>query len=252
MEVSHEYGRAFQHEQAGLWRIARSFLSRGIAKRQRRGGITMGTLPPTLQEKKLRNICLILEGFEEYYYFKRILEFPCFNGTYNVDIRNAKAASNIPSFFQAAYAKNFYEIVFVVCDKDRNPEQYVNIISKLDDILGPGKAKEIVIFTCPCTLQVILSHFGDVQLTTQAKKAARDDVQRLTDVANYDAHQDQLKTICSKIHYRSYEKMKQRIAQLSTCPDDIPSTNILSLFGYLESQNPQWIDGINERLSAED
>lgn len=73
-------------------------------------------------------------------------------------------------FFQAAYAKNFYEIVFVVCDKDRNPEQYVNIISKLDDILGPGKAKEIVIFTCPCTLQVILSHFGDVQLTTQAKK----------------------------------------------------------------------------------
>lgn len=27
----------------------------------------MGTLPPTLQEKKLRNICLILEGFEEYY-----------------------------------------------------------------------------------------------------------------------------------------------------------------------------------------
>ena len=212
----------------------------------------MGTLPPTLQEKKLRNICLILEGFEEYYYFKRILEFPCFNGTYNVDIRNAKAASNIPSFFQAAYAKNFYEIVFVVCDKDRNPEQYVNIISKLDDILGPGKAKEIVIFTCPCTLQVILSHFGDVQLTTQAKKAARDDVQRLTDVANYDAHQDQLKTICSKIHYRSYEKMKQRIAQLSTCPDVIPSTNILSLFGYLESQKPQWIDGINERLSAED
>ncbi len=99
-----------------------------------------------------------------------VLEFPCFNGTYNVDIRNAKAASNIPSFFQAAYAKNFYEIVFVVCDKDRNPEQYVNIISKLDDILGPGKAKEIVIFTCPCTLQVILSHFGDVQLTTQAKK----------------------------------------------------------------------------------
>ena len=145
-----------------------------------------------------------------------------------------------------------YKGVTFVCDKDRNPEQYVNIISKLDDILGPGKAKEIVIFTCPCTLQVILSHFGDVQLTTQAKKAARDDVQRLTDVANYDAHQDQLKTICSKIHYRSYEKMKQRIAQLSTCPDDIPSTNILSLFGYLESQNPQWIDGINERLSAED
>ncbi len=127
------------------------------------GGITMGTLlPPTLQEKKLRNICLILEGFEEYYYFKRILDFPCFKGTYNVDIRNAKAASNIPSIFQAAYAKNFYEIIFVVCDKDRNPEQYVNIISKLDDILGTWQSERNCDFTCPCTLQVILSHFGDV------------------------------------------------------------------------------------------
>ena len=48
----------------------------------------MGALPPTLQEKKLRNICLILEGFEEYYYFKRILEFPCFKGTYNVGESN--------------------------------------------------------------------------------------------------------------------------------------------------------------------
>lgn len=67
----------------------------------------MGTLPPTLQEKMLRNICLILEGFEEYYYFKRILEFPCFNGTYNVDIRNAKAASNIPSFFKQRMLRIF-------------------------------------------------------------------------------------------------------------------------------------------------
>lgn len=211
----------------------------------------MGVLPPFLQDGKLHNICLVLEGYEEYYYFNRILDFPCFKGTYHVELRNAKAASNIPSIFQAAYAKNFYEIIFVVCDKDRKPEQYQGVISKLDGILGPGKAKEIVIFTSPCTLQVILSHFGDVQLTTQAKKAARADVERLTHVSDYDAHQDQLEAIYSKIHYRSYAEMKARVSNLSTCPDDIPSTNILTLFKYLESQDPQWITDINQRLSDE-
>lgn len=211
----------------------------------------MGVLPPFLQDGKLHNICLVLEGYEEYYYFNRILDFPCFKGTYHVELRNAKAASNIPSIFQAAYAKNFYEIIFVVCDKDRKPEQYQGVISKLDGILGPGKAKEIVIFTSPYTLQVILSHFGDVQLTTQAKKAARADVERLTHVSDYDAHQDQLEAICSKIHYRSYAEMKARVSNLSTCPDDIPSTNILTLFKYLESQDPQWITDINQRLSDE-
>lgn len=85
----------------------------------------MGVLPPFLQDGKLHNICLVLEGYEEYYYFNRILDFPCFKGTYHVELRNAKAASNIPSIFQAAYAKNFYEIIFVVCDKDRKPEQYM-------------------------------------------------------------------------------------------------------------------------------
>ncbi len=33
----------------------------------------MGVLPPFLQDGKLHNICLVLEGYEEYYYFNRIL-----------------------------------------------------------------------------------------------------------------------------------------------------------------------------------
>ena len=67
----------------------------------------MGTLPPTLQEKKLRNICLILEGFEEYYYFKRILEFPCFNGTYNVDIAMQKLRATYQVFFKQRMLRIF-------------------------------------------------------------------------------------------------------------------------------------------------
>ena len=42
----------------------------------------MGVLPPFLQDGKLHNICLVLEGYEEYYYFNRILDFPCFKGNF--------------------------------------------------------------------------------------------------------------------------------------------------------------------------
>lgn len=93
-----------------------------------------------------------------------------------------------------------------------------------------------------------MSHFGDVCLATQAKKAAQADVERLTGVSNYGAHQDQLKEICNKISYRSYNEMKQRISKLSMNPDDIPSTNMLSLLEHLENQNPQWITEINNAL----
>ena len=208
----------------------------------------MNMLPPSLQKERLHKVCLVLEGYEEYYYFDRILNFPCLKDKYDVQLINAKSASSIPGIFQAAYAKNIYEIILVVCDKDRKPEQYQEIVSKIDGVLGPGKAKEVITFTRPCTLQVILSHFGDVCLATQAKKAAQPDVERLTGVSNYGAHQDQLKEICNKISYRSYNEMKQRISKLSMNPDDIPSTSMLSLLEHLENQNPQWITEINNAL----
>lgn len=210
----------------------------------------MGILPPFLLEKKLHKVCLILEGFEEYIYFNRILTFPCFQGVYDIKIINAKSASNVPAIYQEEFAKNMYEIVLVVCDKDRKPTQFEHIIKSLDQILGPGKAMEVVTFTSPCTLQVILSHFGDVSLTTQAKKVARDVVKQFTGVDKYDAHQDQLNTICSQIHYRTYADMKQRVSQLSTCPDEMPSSNILELLEHLEAADAGWIANINERLSS--
>lgn len=212
----------------------------------------MTILPPVLQGSNLHKVCLILEGFEEEVYFKKILEFPCFKGTYEIKPINAKSASNIPARYQEEYAKNMHEIVLVVCDKDRNPIQYDYIMTGIDSILGPGKAKEVVTFTSPCTLQVILSHFGDVKLETQAKKEARPLVKELTGVDRYDAHQDQLESICRQIYWRTYPEMKQRVGQLSTNPNDMPSTNILSLLEHLESPDASWINEINDRLASDE
>lgn len=210
----------------------------------------MTMLPPFLQGNNLHKVCLILEGYEEEYYFKKILEFPCFKGTYEIKPINAKTASNIPAIYQQEYSKNKYEIVLVVCDKDRKPEQYEKVMSGIDSILGPDKAKEVVTYTSPCTLQVILSHFDEVSLTTQAKKTARPIVKALTGVDGYDAHKDQLEAICKQIHLSTYPKMKERIGKLSTNPDMIPSTNMLTLLDRLESQDAGWISEINARLTA--
>lgn len=212
----------------------------------------MTRLPPFLQGNNLHKVCLILEGYEEEYYFNKILTFPCFKGTYEIKLINAKTASNIPAIYQQEYSKNKHEIVLVVCDKDRRPEQYNRIIAGIDSVLGPGKAKEVVTFTSPCTLQIILSHFGDVKLETQAKRAARPMVKDLTGVENYDAHRDQLDAICKQIFYHIYLEMKQRIATLSTDPNNLPSTNMLELLTRLESSDASWIAEINARLSEDD
>lgn len=125
---------------------------------------------------------------------------------------------------------------------------YNAVLRGIEEILGNDNAKKIITFTRPCTLQVILYHFDNVELTTQAKTAARDDVCRLTGIKNYDAHQDQLEDICKKIHFRSWECMLKRLKLLSTNPDVLPSSNMNILFERLCSDNIYWIEEVNDAI----
>lgn len=212
----------------------------------------MNKLPPYLLKKpKEHSICLILEGYEEEYYFKRLKELPVFSGIYNIKLINAKSESNIPAKYQEAYSSDSNEIVLIVCDKDRKPQQYDILVQEINKILGEGKSEHIITFTRPCTLQIILSHFGEVTLTTQGKKAARSDVERLTGVKGYDAHVTQLEEICGKIFNRTYPEMKKRVENIGDNPDDIPSSNILDLFHRLESDDSTWINEINNLINSD-
>lgn len=212
----------------------------------------MSVLPPILNSTDVKHgVCLVVEGYEEEFYFNRLLSFNLFCN-YEIVLINAKSASNIPAVYQDMLSKNKYEIVLVVCDKDRNPAEYNNIISKLELIHGEGKADAIVTFTSPCTMQVILSHFGEVSLTTQAKRENRPIIESLTGVAGYDAHQTQISEICGKIRYHSYQQMKKRLGSVSTDPKDMPSTNMLTLLERLESPSAKWIDDINKQLLSEE
>lgn len=208
----------------------------------------MNKLPSFLQKNNqaTRSVCLILEGYEEFHYFQRLLQINVFSNQYSIKLINAKSASNIPAKYQETFNSNSFSIVLIVCDMDREPAGYDRLISKLKSITE--NIEDIVFFVRPCILQIILIHFGNVELSTQAKKVARPDVQRLTGVKNYDAHEDQLREICSKIFHRHWDEMYRRLELISTNREHLPSTNIKQLFDYLMSSDVSWIQKLNDRL----
>ena len=58
----------------------------------------------------------------------------------------------------------------------------------INTFLGKRKAAEkLIIFANPCTMQIILSHFGDVSLSSQSKRVNAPIIERLTGVKDYDA-----------------------------------------------------------------
>ena len=105
-------------------------------------------------------------------------------------------------------------------------------------------------FVSPVTLQIVLSHFGDVKLSKKSKKENAKYVYDLTKIENDDAKEEQIKQLINKINTKNYIEMKERIKDISTNYHDIPSTNVLCFFNRFESEDSSWIDEINEQISS--
>ena len=185
----------------------------------------MNRLPPI---KHTHKICVICEGYEDFYYFKRLLEFNVWNEVYDFHLINAKSASNIPAHFQYAYQNNRYEIILVFCDTDKAPyREYSKIKMKINSFLNKQKAAEkLIIFANPCTMQIILLHFGNVSLKNHGKGTNSKEIENLTGVKNYDAHEEQIKEICNKIFRKSYDDMHMRVEKINSLDTTSGSTNL--------------------------
>ena len=139
--------------------------------------------------------------------------------------------------FQNEFQNDRYEIILVLCDTDKEPyREYRQIKEKL------------IIFANPCTMQIILSHFGDVSLKTQSKHANAGEIEKWTGVKDYDAHEDQIKMICSKIFRRSYAAMKQRVAAINFSDTTLCSTNFSVFLERFENEDTKWISAIQKYL----
>ena len=210
---------------------------------------------PSFLKNTKKKICLICEGFEEYDYILRLVNLGVWADVYDFTLVNAESCGNISARYQDRYQSDNYDIVFAFCDTDRRPEEGFELIrKKINRIFGNDiAADKVIIFVNPCTMQVILSHFGDVNLRTQNKKKNNSEIVRLTGLKSdkcYDGCKEHRDFICSKITVENYNEMKKRIAKLSSTYSDNPSTNFDYYLNLFENSNTDWIDEVNRKIES--
>ncbi len=205
----------------------------------------MTTVPLIIQRHR---ICVICEGNEDYQYFKQLISLKCWDEAYSFTTINAKGASRIPARFQNEYQNDMYEIILVFCDTDKAPyREYAQVREKINLFLGRRKAfDKLVIFANPCTMQIVLLHFGDVSLKKQGKKTNSKIIEELTGIQDYDAHDEQIRELCSKINRTNYLKMKKRLESLSDSDTVSGSTNISLYLQRFERGDDHWISEIRK------
>lgn len=206
----------------------------------------MNNIPSTPKGHK---ICIVCEGFEEHKYLSKLLSLNVWNGIYDFTLINAKSASNVFPVYDNEYRKDSYELVLAFCDTDKAPyREYSQIKSKFIEQYDSEDAVKTIIYANPCTMQIILSHFGDVSLKNQGKKTNADVIEKYTSVKNYDAHEDQIDEICRKIFRRTYAPMKERISNINLGDETSASTNFIIFLNYFESDSVSWIQELSQTL----
>jgi len=196
-----------------------------------------------------KNILIISEGFEEKPYIDKILSFPNINkDIYNFPPSvNAKGNGRIFARYQYEIQRGFYDLILVFCDADKGSEEFLSIVHKIGEnfFISKEAGFSVFIFANPVTLQIVLSHFGDVSLTKVSKKANADTVEQLTGIRNYDATQEQIDEMIGMIHFASIEDFKKRLSSTSDNFHDLPSTNFLTFLNRFENDDTSWVDDIN-------
>lgn len=196
---------------------------------------------------KKTKVCIICEGYEEYEYFDKLIKINVFDSRYDIKLINAKGNGNIFARYQDIYQRNMYHLIFVFCDTEQKPyEQFNDIKNKIDELYDhKGISDKLVIFANPCSMQVILLHFGYIALKSNQKSKNADDIEKLTGIKGYNASEEQRKELFGKITKSNYSEMKVRIKSMSTNSSDKNSSNIADLLNCLEMHDTNWIEEIH-------
>lgn len=198
-------------------------------------------------------ICVICEGNEEYEYINRLKELKVWNEQYEISLVNAEGNGNIPARYQDRYQNGVYEAVLIFCDTDKKPyEQYDDIKRKINEFHGiDNAANEIIIFGNPCTMQIILKHWTDEVLKSQAKQVNAPLIEKYTRVKGYKGKGNQIKEVMEQITSENYRVMCERLNLLEQNDSIIGSSNFSKIIEWFESEDCDWIGKINEILENE-
>lgn len=196
-----------------------------------------------------KKICIICEGFEELDYIEALNKKAIFSSKYDFIAVNAKSINTIMARYQEKFQSDSYSLVLIFCDTDKGTsEQYKELKKKINEFHDADVADDIVIFGNPCTMQIILSHFAEVKLTSQSKVVNGKYIKEYIGIENYKATEEQRKELFGKIKRDNYQIMKDNVSKLSTNDEDVSSTNILKFVVNFESDDDKWIDEINNKL----
>lgn len=202
-----------------------------------------------MRKYKGKKICIICEGYEECEYVETLKSKAVFSNKYDFITINAKSINTIIARYQEKYQSASYSLVLIFCDTDKGPsDKYKEIKQKINDFHGENVADDIIIFGNSCTMQIIISHFAEVKLTSQSKSINSKFIKKYVGIDNYKATKEQRKELFSKIERNNYEKMKENVAKLSTDDNITSSTNILKFIEKFENDDESWIEQINNKL----
>ena len=165
---------------------------------------------------KGRRICIICEGDEEKDYINTLLKKNVFSNIYSFsDPINAKSFFNIFPRYTERYQSNSYDLVLIFCDTDKGPsDKYLELKKKINELHDTDIADDIIIFGNPCTMQIILSHFGEIKLTSQSKTVNSKYIEIFTGIANYKATKEQREELFGLIKRNNYETMKENVKKI--------------------------------------
>lgn len=207
-------------------------------------------LPPLKDNKKIYIIC---EGSEEYDYLNRLKILNVWSDVYDITLRDAKGNGNLYPIYQNVYQKGNYDLVVIVCDTEKKPhEQFNDICCKVNLLHACELASQhVVMFTNPCTMQVILLHWDtSVRLQTPSKRRSATYIEKYTGIQDYSAKESQRTQLVSNITKESYRNMMNGAKQLGMDAALINSTNLHVFFAQLEQPNTNWIDEINKLIES--
>ena len=192
-------------------------------------------------------ICIICEGDEEYEYLEKLISLDVWSKEYCFQLENAGGNGNIPARYQDKYQNGAFDLVLVFCDTDRKPyEQYVDIKRRIDEFHGvENAADKIMIYGNPCTMQIIIEHFGDVRLCSNNKKKNAPVIYDLTRIEGYKGRKEQRRELFSQITKENYQEMRERIKKLLFDDTVEGSTNFGRFLEWFSSDDNIWIKVIN-------
>ena len=205
---------------------------------------------PVISNK--HKICVICEGNEEYAYLDKLSSLKVWNEQYELFLENAGGNGNIPARYQDKFQNGTYELVLIFCDTEKKPyEQYTDIKRKVNEFHGlDTAADEVVIFSNPCTMQVITKHWTDELIKSPAKPVNAPLIKEYTGVENYKARADQIKEVMEHITVENYDDMRHRVDELGKSDEVLGNSNFGKYMKLFENSEDTWIEEINGKLEG--